>query len=221
MNPLMQRFGLPLAVFGTALYLGWPPSSGLDLGDNVVKAKSVRWKPADLEAPKPLADIVDPFRLVLVVDETKEVEPDTGKLVAVTRPVGPDPEKIKSGLELSGIARLGGKAWAIINGKPSLVGDRIRAGEGPLCEIISIDADHVVLRSAETVVSIRPAPFKQNTAPIAPGIQSQESRQVAMPAAGSTTRGSTTGGSATQGSNTRGSTAPAGPAEADPLGPPT
>ncbi|NND98739.1 MAG: hypothetical protein HKN47_15570 [Pirellulaceae bacterium] len=165
MNPTIERFGPPAIVLGLALYLGWPPASPLDLGDDLVNAKAVRWKVSDIEPPPEPTDLTDPFRAVLVADESMEVEPETGRLVESTKPAGPDPNDIETGLRISGIASFGGKQWAVVNGKPRLPGDVVFTSDSKQlrCEIVSVSNDHLVVRSEETFVTLRPKPFGSQT----------------------------------------------------------
>ena len=61
MNPTVQRYLPPALVFGAALYFGWPPSEPFDLGEEVVRANSVRWRPEDVAEPPVIKPAVDPF----------------------------------------------------------------------------------------------------------------------------------------------------------------
>ncbi len=164
MNSLMHRFGPPALVFGAALYLGWPPAAPLDLGESVAKAKAVRWKKDDLLAPPTLDVVVDPFRQVLIAKVAKdEMKPKQDMKEAVVESMVPErsSETIKSELELTGIANMGGRYWAIVNGKPHLKGDTITTGDSQefSYEIIAIQSDHVVVRNQKTSVTLRPKPF--------------------------------------------------------------
>ena len=161
MNALVQKFAPPAIVFSTAIYLGLPPAAPLDLGESVVKAATVRWKKDDLKAPVINRLPVDPFAEVLVASEEMEVEPDTGKLVVATKPAGPEPDAIQSALTLSGIASMGGRSWAVMNGKPRLEGDVVVTNDSDRyrCTIVSVERDHVVVSCEETTVKIRPAKF--------------------------------------------------------------
>lgn len=161
MNPTIQRYLPPALVFGTAVYFGWPPSARLDLGEDVVRTNSVRWQPADLAAPGLIQGVMDPFREVLVAGKEMEVEPETGKLVAATRPAGPQPELLQAGLRLDGIASIGGRNWAVLNGRPRLAGDVVHTDDTNRyqCQIVSVDSGHIVVRCEETVTELRPRPF--------------------------------------------------------------
>lgn len=149
MNPTLQRFGPPILVFGAALYLGWPPAESVDYGSDVVKAKAVRWKPADLEPPKIITTVKNPFEAVLVASDELEVEPETGKLVVSTKPAGPPADAIQQGLAIDGIAVMGSSRWAVINGRPQIVGDVVNTTDSDrfACEIIDIQSDHIRVRS--------------------------------------------------------------------------
>lgn len=180
MNPTVQRYLPPSLVLGAALYFGWPPAEPLDLGADVVRANSVRWRPEDVAEPPVIKPAANPFEAVLVASDEMEVEPETGKLVAATTPAGPPAEEIRAGLQLDGIAEMGNRFWAVLNGRPRLPGDMIFA-TGHKCKIVSVFPDHIVVRCQETVVEIQPRPAGssrpaaagatkaiENTAPAAP-----------------------------------------------------
>lgn len=160
MNPTVQRYLPPILVFGAALYFGWPPAEPLDLGEDVVRANSVRWRPEDLAEPVVIKPAADPFEAVLVASDEMEVEPETGKLVAATTPPGPAPEVIQAGLQLDGIAMMGNRLWAVLNGRPRLPGDLILTNDANrhTCEIVSVHSDRIVVRCEETLAEIRPRP---------------------------------------------------------------
>lgn len=159
MNPTIQRYLPPTLVLGAALYFGWPPAEPLDLGEDIVRASSVRWRSQDLAEPTVIKPVGDPFAAVLFASE-EEVESETEKLAAVTTPTGPDPETIQAGLQLDGIAKMGNRFWAVLNGRPRLPGDTILTNDTDQhqCEIVSVYADHIVVRCQETVTEIRPRP---------------------------------------------------------------
>ena len=161
MKSLMHRFGPPALVFGAALYLGWPPAAPLDLGESVVKAKAIRWKKDDLLAPPTLDVVVDPFRQVLVAKAEMKPEKDMEEMVAESKAPELTSEAIMSELELTGIANMGGRYWAILNGKPHLQGDTITTGDSQEIsyEVIAIQSDHVIIRNRKTTVTLRPKPF--------------------------------------------------------------
>ena len=158
MNYLIQRFGTPSMVLGIAVYLGWPTTSSTNYDDAVARAKSVRWRPQDLANPPDIASTIDPFREVLVTTEKTVVEPETGKLVAQTKPAGPPQSELESGLVIEGIAQMGGRHWAIINGRPRLLGDELQTSDAKRhsCEILAIEDDRVVVRCEETIATLRP-----------------------------------------------------------------
>lgn len=157
MNPIVQRYLPPLIVIGAAFYFGWPPSKPLDLGEDIVRATSVRWKPDALSDPAVPQITADPFREVMV----DEPDPAAAQSDQPETPAGPDPGTIRAGLTLDGFADTSGRRWAIINGRPRLLGDMVSTtgAEVLVCEIISVQEDRVVVRCQETVTEIRPLPF--------------------------------------------------------------
>jgi hypothetical protein len=161
MNALVTKFAPPTIVLGAAFYLGAPPAAPLDLGESVVKAAAVRWKKDDLLPPVINRPAISPFGEVLVASEEMEVEPETGKLVVATKPAGPDPEDLRSGLQLVGIAQMGGRKWAVINGKPRLPGDKLNTDDNKqlTCTIVSVESDHAVVSCEETVIKLRARPI--------------------------------------------------------------
>tara|TARA_R110002049_G_scaffold4601_5_gene32097 strand:- start:139447 stop:140049 length:603 start_codon:yes stop_codon:yes gene_type:complete len=158
MSSLMQRYATPIVVLGIALYLVWPAPAPVDYSSDVVRAKAVRWRPQDLQHPPDVSAKVDPFREVLVTTEETVVEPETGKLVIPTRPTGPPAAEIESGLAVEGIAVMGGRNWAIINGRPRLPGDEVITLDANRyrCEIIAIEPDKVVVQCQETTAVLKP-----------------------------------------------------------------
>lgn len=153
MNPLAQRYLPPAMVFAAALYLGWPPSEPLDLGDDVVSATSVRWRPQDLSsAPRVTADR-NPFQ-----EESSAVE-EIDSTASEAEPAGPTAETLKAGLHLDGIANVGGRTWAILNGRPRLEGDFVHTDDANRhrCQIVSVQPDRVAVRYEEIVMEIRPS----------------------------------------------------------------
>lgn len=157
MNPTVQRYLPPLIVIGAAIFFGWPPAAPLDLGEDVIRANSVRWRVGDLEDPPAFEILVDPFREVLV----NEPKPEQVAGVIEVEPTGPEPAAIKAGLSLDGMAQMGGRTWAVLNGRPRLPGDFLRTDDANqiLCEIVSVHDDHVVVRSEGTVVEVFVQPF--------------------------------------------------------------
>lgn len=134
----------------------------------MVRAKAVRWRPKDLTDPPQIASSLDPFREVLVTTEATVVEPETGKLVAQTKPSGPPASELESGLRIDGIAHMGGRHWAVINGRARLPGDEIQTNDANRyrCEIVAVESDRVVIRCQETIATLRPSrdPSKSITA---------------------------------------------------------
>ncbi|QDT13325.1 hypothetical protein [Planctomycetes bacterium K23_9] len=172
MIAIAQKFAPPAVVLGAALYLGMPPAAPLDLGESIVRASAVRWKKDDLKPPVITKPAANPFHEVLVASEEMEVEPDTGKLVVATKPSGPDPAKVRAGLSLSGIASMGGRKWAVINGKPRLPGDTLKTNDANhlLCKIVRIENDHAVIACEETIVEIRAQPFGASSSAAGPPV---------------------------------------------------
>lgn len=155
MKPALEKYGPPVLVLGAALYLGWPPAEPMDLGENLVTAKSVRWKSSDLEPPRAPEVVVDPFRAVLLVTE----KPETAAAVdTVVEPLGPSDEEIRSVMVLNGVAKSGGRSWAIVNGRVRLAGDLIPSNSKivPDCSLVSIHEDHVVVSCGKKLTVIRP-----------------------------------------------------------------
>lgn len=154
MNPTVQKYAPPVIVLGAALYLGWPPAAPMDLGENLVQAKAVRWKSHDLDPPSALGTIADPFRPVLVV----KAEPAAVEEDSATVPLGPAVDEIRAAVKLSGIANSGGRAWAILNGRARLAGDMIKTNDKtvPDCKLIAIAKDHVLVQCQQTFAVIRP-----------------------------------------------------------------
>lgn len=133
MNPSIERFGPPALVLGIALYLGWAPAPPLDLGDDLVKVKAVRWKKADLGAPTSVAvGQRDPFAPVLEKPEpkqmgtTEKVSSKSNHQDVVLEPESTLTEKdLLMGLKMTGIATTDQRHWAIINGRIVSAGDMV------------------------------------------------------------------------------------------------
>ena len=180
MNPLMQRYATPAVVLGIATYLGWPGSTPTDYGSDVVRAKAVRWRANDLDHPPTVRATIDPFREVLVATEETVVEPETGKLVAPTKPTGPSASEIESGLRVDGIALMGGRKWAVINGRPRLPGDQVKTDDANRyrCEILSVGTNQVVVVCLETTVTLRPR--RHESTSVAAQEQTTASEQVTV-----------------------------------------
>ncbi|TWU08190.1 hypothetical protein [Stieleria varia] len=173
MNPIVQKLGPPGLVLCAALYLGWPADRPMDLADNAVRAKTVRWKPDDLKPPVGIASQEkDPFQPVLVTAKPKPVSsrPD---LVVVDSIEYPSESLVRSELMLAGIAQIGGRRWAVINGKTRVVGDEIDV-DGQNVTVQSVAADHVVLGSGPLEIKLRP--YRQPRARRAIAEMSQPSR---------------------------------------------
>jgi hypothetical protein len=130
----------------------------LDLGEDVVRANSVRWRPEDVAEPSVIKPAANPFAAVLFASDEMEVE--TGKLVDATTPAGPAPETIQAGLQLDGIAKMGNQFWAVLNGRPRLSGDTVFTNDANRlkCEIVSVYPERIVVRCEETVTEVRPRP---------------------------------------------------------------
>jgi len=156
MNPAVQRYLPPMIVFGSAIYFGMPPSKPLDLGEDIVRATSVRWDKDDLENPSLPPIAVNPFREVIVA----EVKPEDAP-IQPEAPSGPEPADIQAGLTLDGFADTAGRRWAIVNGRPRLEGDTVSTTgiEPYVCEIVAVEEDRVVVRCQQTLAEIRPQPF--------------------------------------------------------------
>jgi hypothetical protein len=82
--------------------------------------------------------------------------------IAPARPLGPDAETLKAGLQLDGIANVGGRTWAVLNGRPRLAGDFVTTNDVNRykCQIVSIQSDHIVVRCQETIAELRPRDTK-------------------------------------------------------------
>lgn len=175
MNVNLESYGPPIAVLGIALYLGWPPAAPLDLGEDVVRAKSVRWKSSDLNAPDlPPTINHDPFAAVLVIGQQEPTndsvasEPDT--------PIGPTADDLKAGLSLSGIAQTDTHRWAIVNRHVCRPGDRVLvAGLTDIyAEIQQIRSNHITVAVGDLTTEIRrkerkaPKRAKQSASPLNP-----------------------------------------------------
>lgn len=162
MNASLQKYGPPAVVIAITLYLGWPPSKPLDLGDEVVRAKSVRWKASELEVPRlPRKANKDPFEKVLVA-ATPQLVASTGRVESVEpeTPRGPTELDLQKGLKLAGIAQIDSHRWAIVNQRVCCVGDKIAViglsdASAELCEIHS---DHIKVKLQELTATIRQQP---------------------------------------------------------------
>jgi hypothetical protein len=157
MKTVIHRYGPAIIVLGVALHLGWPETSSIDDGDAVVRAKAVRWRPKDLIDPPQITADIDPFLEVLVTTKETVVEPETGKLVASSPPTGPPQSELESGLQIDGIAIMGGRTWAVINGRPRLPGDEVQTSDANRhrCEILAVETNHIVVRCQETIATLQ------------------------------------------------------------------
>ncbi|MEO1525342.1 MAG: hypothetical protein AAFX06_07890 [Planctomycetota bacterium] len=154
---LLAKYGPGLAVVGTALYLGWPPAEPLDLGDSAVRAKAVRWKKSDLEAPqRHELSITNPFREVLVAKPVAPVRTPTGEIVPAI-PEGPTETELRAGLLIGGIGITSTTRWAIVNNRVCRVGDSIPVADlnDVQAVIEAIGSDHVVAKSSGRRLTIR------------------------------------------------------------------
>ncbi len=160
MNVDIKKYGPSLAVLTTAFYLGWPPEPPLDLGEDVVRAKAVRWKVTELDPPVlPSGLVRDPFEKVLVA------EPQTGEgdaagsadLAAADLPVGPSEDDVRTGLRLGGIAQTDGHRWAIINGRVCRAGESVAVAgiEGRFAIVQEILPNNVVVKSDSLTIQLR------------------------------------------------------------------
>jgi hypothetical protein len=181
MNPHVYRYLPPVLVLVAALFFGWPPSKPLDLGDDFVKASSVRWRPNDLADPPRVTSSRDPFEEpVAAVEEVEISDAD----IALARPLGPDAETLKAGLQFDGLANVGGRTWAVLNGRPRLAGDFVTTNDANRykCQIVSVQSDHIVVRCQETVAELRPRDTKtvgrpaSRRSPAAPGNRAPRTR---------------------------------------------
>ena len=142
-NPLM-KYGPTLAVIATALYLGWPPAQPLDLGETTVRAKAVRWKKSDLQAPKRRdLTVVDPFREVLVA---RTIAPNQKPRLVASAQKGPSETDLRAGLLVGGIGTTANTRWVIINNHVCRVGESVAVSEmkDVRAVIASIESDHII-----------------------------------------------------------------------------
>ncbi len=185
MNVNLQKYAPPCAVLAVALYLGWPPEAPMDLGEDVVRAKSVRWKVGDLETP-PLPAMIskDPFAAVLVQQSSGDPSnPDKTSDSTPAEPLGPTDEDLRNGLRLGGIAQTDHHRWAILNGSVCKPGDQV-----PVLGLVDVSAtirdiasDHVTVVSGPLTIQI-----KRQERPKRSGDSSASPATLAMPTAGKT-----------------------------------
>lgn len=158
MNVNLQKYAPPCAVLTIALYLGWPPETPLDLGEDVVRAKSVRWKVADLETPTlPAMISKDPFAAVLVQPPSADASEGDPSDATPDEPTGPTDEDLRNGLRLGGIARTDHHRWAIVNGSVCKPGDQV-----PVLGLVDVSAtireiaaNHVTVVSGPVTIQIK------------------------------------------------------------------
>ncbi|QDV42862.1 hypothetical protein Enr13x_27130 [Stieleria neptunia] len=159
MNVNLQKYAPPCSVLAIALYLGWPPEAPLDLGEDVVRAKSVRWKVTDLETPSlPAVVGKDPFAAVLVQQPSDDPSrPDAATDSTPEAPVGPTDEDLRNGLRLAGIAQTDDHRWAILNGSVCKLGDQVPV-DGLVdvtATIREIASDHITVVSGPLTIRIK------------------------------------------------------------------
>ncbi|MCA9138707.1 MAG: hypothetical protein KDB00_18175 [Planctomycetales bacterium] len=168
MNGYIQKYGPPIAVIAVALYLGWPPEAPMDLGDDLVRAKSVRWKVADLESPRsPPISNANPFEKVLVKPTaSRQQNSDKATESEADKPLGPTEQDFQKGLKLGGIAQTDIHQWAIINRDVHRVGDQV-----PVIGMVDvyvtirdIQDDHVTVAAGELTIILRPQ--ERNISPV-------------------------------------------------------
>lgn len=160
MNVSMEKYAPPIAVISIAVYLGWPPAAPMDLGEDVVRAKAVRWNVADLKSPELPGKIdADPFAAVLVESAVSPQESAEGTASASpVEPAGPTERELRAGLKLGGIAQTDRHRWAIVNNRVCKPGDRIRViGVAEVAALIEeVNADHIKVVVGSETLTIRP-----------------------------------------------------------------
>ncbi|MDV6031267.1 MAG: hypothetical protein F9B45_14425 [Phycisphaera sp. RhM] len=158
MNVHVQKYAPPCAVLAIALYLGWPPEAPLDLGEDVVRAKSVRWKVADLETP-PLPTVIskDPFAAVLVQRPSADASEADASGATPEEPLGPTDQDLRNGLRLGGIAQTDHHRWAILNGRVCKLGDQVPVLglDNVSATIREIASDHVTVVADSLTIQIK------------------------------------------------------------------
>jgi hypothetical protein len=155
---MLQRYLPPAIVLAAAICFGWPPAQPLDLGEDIVRASSVRWRASDLDAPPLIEPATDPFKQVLVASEQQA----EAEMAAVELPpAGPDPAELAAGLQLDGFADMGGRTWAVLNGRPRLPGDEVITNDANRyrCRLVAIESDHIIVRCEQTETKLRLQPF--------------------------------------------------------------
>ena len=168
MKTRLRKFGPPVAVIGAALYLGWPPSAPMDLGDDIVRAKSVRWKVTELDPPNlTIHTAPDPFAAVLVDATSNQPVMPQGKPQQVRNESwGPTENDLRKGLSLSGIARTDSYRWAVVNRRVCRPGDTV-----PVIGLVDVEAtieqihhDKITVAVDALIVDIRPDQHKSSSA---------------------------------------------------------
>ena len=180
MNPLVAKYGPPLAVLGAAAYLGWPQSKPLDLGEEAVRAKAVRWSSSELDPPETPSLDVNPFRPVLVVEEAEQ---QTEELVQAL----PTPALIQKLVTLSGIASMNGKKIAFIGAKGHREGATFQIDHKQFqqCELVSIRSSHIVVQCRGVQVQVRPQVSRPETnyrpQPVAQPVSTNPDASIGIP----------------------------------------
>lgn len=160
MNSLIKRLLPPGIVVATATYVGWPPPEPLDLGEDFVTAKSVGWRPADLDSV-PLQKLErDPLSPVLVsLPEAADaaLSIDFESIGEANTAGQPTEEEVRLAHRLSGVVSTSGKSWAILNVGLKCVGDHwpMPGSDEVDCEIVSITGDQVEVRSGSVTVKLK------------------------------------------------------------------
>ena len=123
------------------------------MGEDVVRASSVRWRPNELAAPPRIELTSNPFEEVLVADD-EAIAAEEAVIEVV--PLGPPAQELKAGLRLDGFANTAGRIWAVVNGRPRLPGDAVRTSDTNqyLCRLESIESNHIIVRCEDTVTEI-------------------------------------------------------------------
>ncbi|OYP29391.1 hypothetical protein [Rhodopirellula sp. MGV] len=129
---------LMVTVAGFAGYLSLPPEEPLNLDDDIVRAKAVRWKPNAIEPLRePIPCERDPFEEVLVVTETGEKTSGESEPSSLDRPLlatrseaksslkMPSTSQIREAVSLDGIGTTASQSWGILNGRVHQLGDAI------------------------------------------------------------------------------------------------
>ena len=158
MNPLVSKYGPPLAVLGAAFYLVSPESKPLDLGEEPTRARAVRWKPSDLQSPVMVDAKLDPFKPVLVDHEAEAKAAEVAEIL-------PTAEILQELVELSGMAAMNGMTVAFINGKAATAGKKVSIdhSEFKQCKLVQINRGSVVVECRGIQATIRPQVSRPKT----------------------------------------------------------